>query len=70
MNAAGWSEYFFNSAMSAPPSAGPATEESWNAPLFHVTARGNSLRATRLVRKAELAGHRKVRATAAMNRPA
>src|ERR1017187_5802316 len=61
MNAAGWSEYFFSTAMSAPPTAGPATDESWNAPLFQVTARGKRSRGTRLVRNAELAGHKKAK---------
>ena len=70
MNAAGWAEYFFSTAMSAPPSARPVTEESWNAPLFQVTARGNNLRGTRLVRKAELAGHKNVRAVADVKRHA
>src|SRR5208337_3152990 len=55
-------------AISAPPAAGPATEESWKLPLLQVTAREKSRRETRCGRNAELAGHRNVRAVPAMNR--
>ena len=55
-------------AMTAPPAAGPRTEESWKLPVLQVTALEKFDLETRLGRKAELAGHKKVRAVAAATR--
>src|SRR4051812_11927830 len=49
-------------AITAPPTAGPITDDKWKLPVFHVTARENNSRGTSCGMNAELAGHMNVRA--------